>query len=288
MRSPFLLVGIIQLISFNHSGDKMQVEYSIMDHFLQLLKFWWVIVILAVAGGVFGYEVSTVRTPVYESKGVITVGIDFVKSGQLTDVEEDQALNNATDIAGSSTVMKLVVEATQGKGIDLTLDELAKIGSVDRNGFQITLRVESPNSQKAYDIATIWVSKAEEVLNEALQQALKAESLNRIMTSEETCIQQATLINPSNPSCETFSQISLAKALAATENEYFDSKTKSLGLLSSLSFTISQEPQLPIIPRIYNRNILTLCGAIVGFIAGIVLVEGGFIGKWSRKDAKGR
>lgn len=107
----------------------MQVEYSIMDHFLQLLKFWWVIVILAVAGGVFGYEVSTVRTPVYESKGVITVGIDFVKSGQLTDVEEDQALNNATDIAGSSTVMKLVVEATQGKGIDLTLDELAKIGS---------------------------------------------------------------------------------------------------------------------------------------------------------------
>jgi len=126
------------------------------------------------------------------------------------------------------------------------------------------------------------------VLNEALQQALKAESLNRIMTSEETCIQQATLINPSNPSCETFSQISLAKALAATENEYFDSKTKSLGLLSSLSFTISQEPQLPIIPRIYNRNILTLCGAIVGFIAGIVLVEGGFIGKWSRKDAKGR
>jgi capsular polysaccharide biosynthesis protein len=264
----------------------MEPEYSILKHFQELLKFWWVVGLIAIAGGVFGYEISQIRTPVYESRGVFTVGLDFVKAGLMTDAEEDQAINNVADVIGSTATLEQVVSTLQAKDLSLTLDDLKKFASTDRQGFQIAIHVDHTNSQTAFDIADTWMTIAYQDLQAAIQQAVRASALNRQLSDLETCLQQVTATVPAFPPCEIMDQTSLMHSLNEVEIDLLDANAKSKGIISAISVALTEKPQVPISPRVFNRNILTAGGAVMGFLAGVLLVEGGFIGKWSKGNAK--
>lgn len=262
----------------------MNSEFAPLDHFRDLLRFWWVIVLLGIAGGVFGYEINQTRTPVYESKAVFTVSLDFVQTGLLTDVEEDQAINAVTDAIGSTNVMQMVVDSLKTKNLDISLDELQGIATVDRQGFQIAIHANLADAQKAKDIADTWATIANTTVQNAIKQASSVDALERQLNDIETCLQQATATEPAFPPCQILDQASLLTSLDQAETSLADAKAQSLGIISAISVELSQKPQLPTIPRIYNRNVMVMGGALLGILAGIILVEAGFIGRWSKKN----
>lgn len=264
----------------------MKAEFSLLEHFHDLLRFWWVIALLAIAGGVFGYEISQSRTPVYESQAVFTVSLDFVKSGMLTDVEEDQAINAVTDLIGSSTVMGNVADSLKAQGLDFTNASLVSIVSVDRQGFQVAIHADHANAQTAYVIANTWATIAEQAVQNAIQAANNADELNKQLSELETCLQQETAIEPSFPPCQILDQTSLVTSLEQVNANYLEYKTDSKGIISAINVELTQKPLLAVSPRIFNRNYLVAAGAVLGFLGGILLVEGGFIRGWSKKNAK--
>lgn len=264
----------------------MDVEFSFVKHMLQVLKFWWVIALLAIAGGVFGYEISQVRTPVYESRGVFTVSLDFVKSGVMTDIEEDQALNTIADVINSTDVLDEVAGVMKSKGVEITPSTLRRFVSVDRQGFQIIVHVNHTSAQITFDIASTWTDIAEKTLQSAIQAAVKADSLYRQLLGLEICFQQVTVVFPTFTPCEITDAADLVSSIKRVENEYLDVKIQSRGVLSAINVDLTDHPQVPISPRIFNRSVLVISAALMGFLIGVLLVECGFIGKWSKRDAK--
>lgn len=252
----------------------------------QVLKFWWVIALLAIAGGIFGYEISQVRTPVYESVGIFTVSLDFVRTGEMTDIEEDQALNTVVDVINSTAVLDETTRVMKAKGVDLTLTDLKNYVSVDRQGFQILVHVNHTNAQTAFDIADSWTAIADQALQTAIREAVKADSLSRQIVDLEICFRQMTVAFPAFPPCEIKDSTSLLTTLKQAENDFLDAKNNSRGILSTSSVELTGHPQVPVSPRIYRQGILVISGAFMGFLAGALLVECGFLGKWSRRDAK--
>ena len=75
------------------------------------VKYWWVVALLMIVGGITGLLVSVIAKPVYESNSVISSVIDFAYSGRMTDYEEDYLLTAIGDIIVSDAVMTQVVEA---------------------------------------------------------------------------------------------------------------------------------------------------------------------------------
>jgi uncharacterized protein involved in exopolysaccharide biosynthesis len=90
--------------------------YNSMEH---VLRHWWVVVALMVAGGLVGFLFHLFLHPVYEAKAYIAINLDCAKR-QLTQIEEDHAFNAASDIITSNSIMNLVIGDANIKGYSIT------------------------------------------------------------------------------------------------------------------------------------------------------------------------
>jgi LPS O-antigen subunit length determinant protein (WzzB/FepE family) len=75
-------------------------EFSVRELLDHAIDKWWVVVLIAVMGGVIGWASHFLLPPVYESTATITMTMDFFKLSQweptqYTQYAEDYAFNSA-------------------------------------------------------------------------------------------------------------------------------------------------------------------------------------------------
>ncbi len=230
------------------------------------LRNWWMIALGFLLGGVLGSLTWTVLPPVYESGFAIPSSIDFTITGELTQMEEDLAME-AAGAALSKPAIKEKLAATAG----LPFAEVNAMLRAERRIGTWIMTVRSPDAALAELLAGEWLVHAHSEIAALRTHAVAADALSRRLSSLEDCLAHASAAEPSQALCgfaDTQSFFSELKTLTGKLNE---EKALSQGVSSGVVF--GEIPSQPDPARIVirQRGLLTLAGALIGLLAGIAM-----------------
>lgn len=244
------------------------------------LRYWWIIVLLIVAGGLFGWLAFRANPPLYEASAQFSVGIDFIRTGPLTQYEEDVAINTVGEILTSrkkeGDVLPQVVEKAGAENIHTSVIELLKNSTVERKLNVWDLRVRNVDAKTAERIATIWMEQGQSVIQESYQHALQASALERYTQSLESCLAKVAASEPAYGLCDRAHFAEIQKDLQAAGASLYEEKLASRGLFDGLTLGPVDPPVLSQRPVTYGRNQYILFGGLLGMLAGIAVIELGF------------
>lgn len=243
--------------------------------FVELLQIftgsWKILVIGVLLGGVAGLAVSALLQPVYEAVTVYDFSIDFARTGLLTDIEEDQAMEVAGDIIKSSAVLENTVKAAGENGLEITSVEAGSVFRAERRFNQWLLKVHWKDPSDTVKLANLWGESARTALKNSEMAALNADSLQRHILSLETCLQFSTSGLPAQPLCQVSNRKDLQLELQNSGKDLLDWRSKSNGYFAGLNYSWSQEPQIPSGPIQQSRGGLTLAGGLAGLFGAAML-----------------
>lgn len=241
-----------------------------------VVRYWWLLSILMIAGGVAGLLISRIQKPVYESTAHITTVIDYAYAGRLTDYEEDHILSMIGDIITSDSVLGSTAVQAEEQGLvkvgEHSLDGL----TASRQGYRWVLNSRFHDPGIAQSINKIWLEKSIQALEIFRQDSINALSQFNAQSEVEACFQQAVSLEPVSPYC---SLEQIRELLIDLEPETQDPQSGSLLsrlLASRLSYQVTREPDLPSTPVHFGTNITTLSGAIIGLLVAVILFVLGF------------
>jgi len=235
----------------------------------QAIHSWWLIVVFMVLGGVAGLVFSLIRPPVYDAKAVFTTSIDSARTGQMTDVEVDQAIGIVGDIISSTDVTAQVVQKGKAAGITIDAAKFNEMASTVRKNYQWEVHILSSNPNTAVMIANIWANAAAGSLDGAYQHALLAEGYQRYLDSLESCLGQTAAVEPVQSLCSRSNLANIQLELAKTGSLVKQEKQASQGLLPAVLVSLSEKAQPPSKPVLFGRNQSVFSGALIGFLLAI-------------------
>ncbi|MCL4562646.1 MAG: hypothetical protein M1281_18800 [Chloroflexi bacterium] len=248
-------------------------EFSPLDRFSRALDYWWLIVILTIAGGVAGWGIHRLLLPEYEARAVISVSINYSQTGQLTQFEEDRALDMVGGLVQSTPVLDAIAKQAQASQIQVSAADLTRMGFWQRNEYVWVLKLRSRSPTDAQTLTNLWADEAYHQLNTAYQHALNAQNLQRYLNSLESCLSNTAASRPVLNPCNMSSLADLQTQLQSTGTAMYNELKASRGISPALSFDLSQKASLPVQPAAYGMNSLVLAGALIGFVVGIWLVN---------------
>lgn len=262
-------------------------EYSPLEALKRTIKFWPLVALVTLLGGLAGMLVFSLRQPLYESRIEFTFNIDYARTGVLTDVEEDQALEAAGDVLGSSAVMQSALEAAAGQGVSLGLAELQAAATRERAGSTWRVRIRSPRSETAALLANAWGEAASQALSEASRHAVNVEGLSRYLDTLESCLASAAAVEPVQALCANDRLADIQARLAETGAAIHAEKIAGQGMMPGLGFQWTEKAVPAARPVVYGRGSLALAGALIGFVLGAAAAQSGWQPAVRRKRAHG-
>lgn len=251
-------------------------DFFISDVFSRSIRNWWVVAVLTIVGGVIGCFVSILGQPIYESTAEITTVIDYAYAGRLTDYEEDHLLSAIGDIILSDEVMNKVVTEGVRSGL-ATDDETMRAGlTASRQGYRWELSSRFGDPLIAQEANQLWLDVAVEGLETFRQDSISALVQLTAQTELEACFAQSVILEPASPYCNVEALQKLQQQAGDFYTEVEGNSLLSRLLASRISFQVTHEPDLPVSPIHYGRNISTLAGALAGLLLAIILLITGY------------
>ena len=248
-------------------------EFSLYDSVERVLTRWWMMVILMIIGGLAGWVLHLFNPPIYEASAVITINMDFDER-QLTQYEEDYAFTAAGAIITSSNVLNPVIADAQSKGYALDPTKIADRFYLERKQSVWELRVRDPDPQVAADLANSWAQSANYRLTAVLGHAVQAEQLQVQVDDLKNCLAGASAqAAPTKLDCKALSQEQVQSMLHDVGAELVKQKNASLGIISIMSFSLTDLAGVPGSPAEDGQAGLVLAGAFIGFIVSLWLIN---------------
>ncbi len=133
--------------------------FILMEFLKKLFAGWKKITILMVIGGLCGLGASKIMAPIYETRAVIAVTIDYTRTGALSDIQEDQAMRGLGSAIDSDAVREQVRQKAEQAGISIDRSSMAKNFTLERDDFRWFLRVRDSDAERAATLANLWVRK---------------------------------------------------------------------------------------------------------------------------------
>lgn len=245
--------------------------FILMDFLKQAVKGWRRIVVCMIIGGLGGLLVSSFRSPIYETRAVIAVTIDYTRTGALSDIQEDQAMRGLGSVIDSDEVIKQVVLQAQQAGYQLEGNAVEESFSLEREDFRWFLRVRDGNARRAADLANIWAQTAVETLNQGMEHALIAAHLHQYLDSLEFCMQRQAGLGASVNTCEQYDYDYILAEVQSTANEIQHQNEMSYGLMPALGFFLAESAPLNEGAVQGTQGTLVIAGAAIGFIVAAVI-----------------
>lgn len=226
----FSLIGVLRYnifaLSIPFGGINMRDEFDLLVSFNRLLRRWWLILVIAVVGGLIGLGVSVVMPPLYQAEAIFSASIDFTEINYenlvgeygdplvFTQYEEDLAMQ----------VVQRVLVNTWDEAYEyaLTLDPDLTTAAFKKN-YQV---------QRYNALWYLWYRHEDPEIAQAVVNYWTEEALVRLAEAQESGTAESFVI---------------------------------------IDFV--SEAVLPQTPLYHNRNTLVLAGTLVGFFAGIILVD---------------
>jgi len=106
--------------------------FVLMDSLKKLVMGWKRVVICMVIGGLCGMGGSKLLIPIYETRAVIAVTIDYTRTGALSDIQEDQAMRGLGSVIDSTQVREQVLMNAQAAGISIDETNLSVNFTLER------------------------------------------------------------------------------------------------------------------------------------------------------------
>jgi hypothetical protein len=257
-------------------------EFSPYQVYQRVLRRWWVVVVCVLAGGSAGLLVHSLRPAIYEAEATLHVSLDFPPDAGWTQYEEDYAFGISAGLIDPIFLADRVVESLSGRGFSLTSQEFIQQASLERKQSTWVLRVRYENAELASQAALDWASLGYETLVETRDHAIQTAWLSGQMRDLLSCSIFA-MISPRRPSaqppqgllgaCQAASMEPISKQLASTSDQFRQELSLSQGISPHLLLDLPGEGGVSVTRVAFDRNLLTLAGALLGFVAGTWLVN---------------
>jgi uncharacterized protein involved in exopolysaccharide biosynthesis len=248
-------------------------EYSPLDSFQNVLNHWWWIVLLALAGGGVGWIFHRMQPPVYEARAVLTVMIDYTQTAPLTEYDQDHMIGIVKAIVLSKNVIDRVSFESQQQHIQGDGLEYERTIFLERRHSVLELIVRGSNPQVVASLANLWAEIAYDTLIEAQRNAVQARLLRGELIALEGCLRLPA--ESEKPEvCSDLPAGEIQTRIQTLEPQVHEVEVITKGIIPPLSFELSQKASEPDAPVAYGANLLTFSGAMIGFLAGVLLVSG--------------
>jgi len=245
----------------------------------RLLRGWWLVVVLMLAGAAAGLAAAQLLPPTYEARAEYHVGLDetlFAIEHQLETVtytDRKDQLSAVSDIFYGEEVIAEVEDRAAEGGISLPQVPFWRYFRLDRFYTSWVLSVRHTDPGLASELVNIWVGAADRAVQEAYQHALSANRLGLEMAGIQVCFSTGDLA--AGNSCAGSFVSSVADLTAYVEDLATRQQAEweaSRGLSYASRLELVGLAELPIEPSRNQAGILTLSGALLGWLAGLVLV----------------
>jgi uncharacterized protein involved in exopolysaccharide biosynthesis len=257
-------------------GTNFMNDFSISQFFTRVLRYWWLLICLMVAGGLLGVLLAVLHPPVYESSAVITSSLDYARLGRLDDWEEDQQYIAIGDVIGSTEVKQKVIAAAQQNGIEFSESELANAFFLDRQDTRWVLRVRTKAPNLSTQLNELWSAAAIDALIEKRDAMSESLTLQQRLNSLALCFEQSIVVEPGSSECTVENLSEIREEMSTIASTYEIQNYQSSLLFSRTSFELTTEATFPSTPVLHERNFLVLAGALAGFCLGMILFTAGF------------
>jgi hypothetical protein len=250
----------------------MDEGFIARDHLDRLIKFWWIIFICMLLGAGAGWLIHHIKPPVYEAKSTISTAINYAETGFLTDLEEDHALSVVGEVIMSDAVITDLNSSLEVESLDGLEGGLRDHLFAEREGYRWTLRVQAESSAIASQISSKWAESAMNHLDKSLEHSRQALVLSRQISELEKCLSQSISVLPSQVPCDLAGAEKVNNRLNELGEQYRQEQSVSNGIMPVLVFSLTQTGTSDGTPITFPSAGLILVGALLGFLAGMILI----------------
>jgi hypothetical protein len=245
-------------------------DFDLASTCQQVVARWPRLFALAIVGGIFGFVVSELRSPVYEAAAVLEIGIDRNRAQVPDDITVRQAYDR---IRGLLLADDTLEEAADRGGLAVEAGESLDVDSAFRARIRLSenpdgwkLAVLGSSAAEVERLAQAWADTALEKIAEASDHALRAsqhqhalyEASCRLIAGDDgKAIWRCRSAPPQG--AETMSASLLAEVEA------------SRGILPVVSYSLLQGSAGSGRVVLWERGSLMVGGALAGLVAGVLL-----------------
>ena len=237
------------------------------------LKYWWVLVLGMLLGSLGGWVAHRLQPPIYEGRVEFSLQIDYTRTGELSEYQQDQILQNVLSIIYSTQHINQVISSAAQQGINISYSDINNNSAIERHFSTFILRVRHSDPSMVNTILNIWSQAAMTSLDQAYQHAITADLLLTQIQAISECLTQSLSVGPTNPNCGIESQPQVQLLLDELAEKYTHEKLASLNLFPGLSFSLVKSSELPTDPSQMGRSTLMLAGLAIGLLIGILLIQ---------------
>ncbi|HEX7556240.1 MAG TPA: hypothetical protein VF338_06420 [Leptolinea sp.] len=246
-------------------------NFSLVEFLQIFLHGWKILAVGVIIGGIAGLAASALLKPEYETTAVYSFSFDLARTGLLTDIEEDQAMEIAGDLINSTDVLKDTIARAGEMGIVINFPDNPSIFQTERRFNQWLLKIRWNDQVTAAKLANLWGEAARSAFVKAQQSATKADAIQRYILSLESCFQQSTSGLPAQPLCQVSNRVELQSEMQKSGEDLQKWREESRGIFPGLNFVWSQEAQIPTAPVQHTRGSLVLAGGLTGLLAAAII-----------------
>ncbi len=251
----------------------MPEAFSPYDFTARMLRYWKLVILMMVVGGLTGWLIHLSRPPVYESQASISFAFNIARYGLPPQNDEDHAMGAAGTIIASSPVPEYVYQQALQQSIQgLEPYSFGQSVFIERKSFEWVIRVRNPDPSAAAFIANTWAQRAYQELLTAAQHAGRADSLQVYLTSLESCLERMAVTAPATAQCSFSGLPDLLSQMQATGAELAKEQALGRGLLPFLIFGTPEKASAAQQPAQFGSNTLVLAGILIGFLLAVFFV----------------
>ncbi len=255
------------------------------DAFQLALRRWWLIAVLVLVGGFFGWGFSRLHAPLYDAQALLVINIDYQQNPELvqkTDdhYTEDQIIGAANAVVFSTDVLDQVNAGLQARGISLVWEKYIYNLTNERMRSQYWLRVRDTNPRRAAVVVNLWAEKAYAALVEFHKHAVNAKVLREYLAAMSACPPSPGDLNPPGL-CGSGNPGEIQQAVE-TATVQLDAEINASGALSpALTFSLARKASVPVTPVAYRGSLLLAAGALLGCAVGLAVAN--ISGRYTRR-----
>ena len=135
-------------------------EFVPLDHFNRIMKFWWLLALITIVGGLCGYIFSRSHPSQYEAVASFFVTIDSTKMPELPNdryqYDEDISLAVTSAVLQSPEVLQATLAAAAAQGISLDEYTFRVQRSIERRHAFWEIHYRSLDPANAQMIVNLW------------------------------------------------------------------------------------------------------------------------------------
>ena len=253
-------------------------EISPFEALEKALRFWWLIAVLGIAGGLLGWLFNLLQPPIYEAGVMYTIGLnekELLLPGQtaLSYVDQENYLSPIEALFYAQDVRDEIIRKT--KDINLAFDVkyfYQQEFRIERIAQRWRLIVQNHDPQAAASLADIWADSVFALLTRISDHAILARELDLEITTIQHCFSQNSFSQANT--CAGTSYADLAEKNANFESlniKLASEQEASRGITPEFYFAISERASLPVEPVLFIRSLVIFAGTAIGLVIGFIL-----------------